>query len=68
MGPGSNANRNRKYCSYCKLQNHRQEEWKQRIRKKPCCDAQGRAYWPKVYLRDESNDPKSEQKAKLVFP
>jgi hypothetical protein len=25
-GPGSNANRNGKYCFYCKLQNHTQEE------------------------------------------
>ncbi len=25
-GPGNNANRNGKYCFYCKLQNHTQEE------------------------------------------
>jgi hypothetical protein len=31
-GPGSNANRNGKYCFYCKLQNHTQEECFKRIR------------------------------------
>jgi hypothetical protein len=40
-GPGSNANRNSKYCFYYKLQNHTPEECFKRIRgKKPCLLAQ----------------------------
>jgi len=54
-GPGNNANRNGKYCFYCKLQNHTQDECFKRIReKKPCRDRQGRAYWPRVYLTENS--------------
>jgi hypothetical protein len=30
-GPGNNANRNSKYCFYCKLQNHTQDECFKRI-------------------------------------
>jgi hypothetical protein len=38
-GLGSNANRNGKYCFYCKLQNHTQEDCFKSIRdKKPCKD------------------------------
>jgi hypothetical protein len=55
-GPGNNANQNSKYCFYCKLQNHTQEECFKRIReKKPCKDRQGRAYWPRVYLTENSD-------------
>jgi hypothetical protein len=44
-GPGNNANRNRKYWFYCKLQNHTQEDCFKRIRdKKQCKDKQGCAY------------------------
>jgi len=54
-GPGNNTNRNGKYCFYCKLQNHTQDECFKRIReKKPCRDRQGRAYWPRVYLTEDS--------------
>jgi len=55
VGPGNNTNRNGKYCFYCKLQNHTQDECFKRIReKKPCRDRQGRAYWPRVYLTENS--------------
>jgi hypothetical protein len=55
-GPGNNANWNGKYCFYCKLQNHTQEECFKRIcEKKPCRDRQGRAYWPRVYLTENSD-------------
>jgi hypothetical protein len=55
-GPGNNTNRNGKYCFYCKLQNHTQDECFKRIReKKPCRDRQGRAYWPRVYLTENSD-------------
>jgi hypothetical protein len=55
-GPGNNASRNGKYCFYCKLQNHTQDECFKRIReKKPCRDRQGRAYWPRVYLTENSD-------------
>jgi len=55
-GPGNNADRNGKYCFYCKLQNHTQEDCFKRIRdKKPCKDKQGRAYWPRVYITSNSD-------------
>jgi hypothetical protein len=55
-GPGNNTNRNGKHCFYCKLQNHTQDECFKRIReKKPCRDRQGRAYWPRVYLTENSD-------------
>jgi hypothetical protein len=60
--PGNNANRNGKYCFYCKLQNHTQDECFKRIReKKPCRDRQGRAYWPRVYLTDNSESQNQGQ-------
>jgi hypothetical protein len=61
-GPGNNANRNGKYCFYCKLQNHTQDECFKRIReKKPCRDRQGRAYWPRVYLTENSDSQNQGQ-------
>jgi hypothetical protein len=61
-GPGNNANRNGKYCFYCKLQNRTQEECFKRIReKKPCKDRQGHAYWPRVYLTENSDSPNQGQ-------
>ena len=60
--PGNNANRNGKYCFYCKLQNHTQDECFKRIReKKPCRDRQGRAYWPRVYLTENSDSQNQGQ-------
>ena len=62
VGPGNNTNRNGKYCFYCKLQNHTQDECFKRIReKKPCRDRQGRAYWPRVYLTDNSDSQNQGQ-------
>ncbi len=41
-GSGSNNNRNGKYCYFCKIQGHRQEECRKRMKEnKPCRDAQG---------------------------
>jgi hypothetical protein len=61
-GPGNNTNRNGKYCFYCKLQNHTQEDCFKRIReKKPCRDRQGRAYWPRVYLTENSDSQNQGQ-------
>jgi len=58
-GTGSNSNRNGKYCYFCKIQGHRQEECQKQIKEnKPCQDAQGRYYWPKVYFMEE-NEAKS---------
>jgi hypothetical protein len=41
-GPGNNSNQNGKYCFYCKLQNHTQEDCFKRNKrdKKPCKDKQ----------------------------
>ncbi len=56
LGPGNNAKRNGKYCFYCKLQNHTQEECFKQIREKKLCkDRQGCAYWPRVYLTENSD-------------
>jgi hypothetical protein len=61
-GPGNNTSRNGKYCFYCKLQNHTQEECFKRIReKKPCRDRQGRAYWPRVYVTENSDSQNQGQ-------
>ena len=58
-GSGNNYNRNGKYCYFCKIQGHRQEECRKRMREnKPCRDAQGRYYWPKIYVMDD-NDAKA---------
>ncbi len=58
----NNSNRNGKYCFYCKLQNHTQEEYCRRIREnKPCKDKQGCAYWPKVYVTSNSNSEKNDR-------
>jgi hypothetical protein len=61
-GAGSNSNQNCKYCFYCKIQNHTQEEcWKRIWENKPCKDKQGLAYWPKVYVTSNSNSEQNER-------
>ena len=63
-GGGNNRNRNGKYCFYCKIQNHTQEECRKRMKdNKPCKDKQGRAYWPKVYVTSDNQerDPQGQQ-------
>jgi hypothetical protein len=71
-GAGNNTNRNGKYCFYCKIQNHTQEECQKIIREnKPCKDKQGRAYWPKVYVTsngDSEQQDRDQQGQQLVFP
>ena len=58
-GSGNNYNQNGKYCYFCKIQGHRQEECRKRMKEnKPCRDAQGRYYWPKIYAMDD-NDAKA---------
>ncbi len=53
-GSGNNNNRNGKYCYFCKIQGHRQEECQKRMKEnKPCRDSQGRYYWPKIYVMDD---------------
>jgi hypothetical protein len=67
-GSGNNRNRNGKYCFYCKIQNHTQEECRKRMRdNKPCRDKQGRAYWPKVYVTSD-NQEREPQGQQPVFP
>jgi hypothetical protein len=59
---GCNSNRNGKYCFYCKIQNHTQEECQKRIREnKPCKEKQGRAYWPKVHVTSNSNSEQNDR-------
>jgi hypothetical protein len=59
-GNGNNGNRNRNICYFCKIQGHRQEECRKRLKEnKPCRDAQGRYYWPKIYFMDENPKAKA---------
>jgi hypothetical protein len=49
---------NGKFCAYCKILNHSQEECRKRIRdNKPCVTNQGKMYWPKVNSTVDNNDP-----------
>jgi hypothetical protein len=49
---------NGKFCAYCKILNHSQEECRKRMRdNKPCVTNQGKLYWPKVNSTAENNDP-----------
>jgi hypothetical protein len=64
---GNNRNRNGKYCFYCKIQNHTQEECRKRMKdNKPCKHKQGQAYWPKVYVTNESQE-RDQQGQQPVF-
>jgi len=49
---------NGKFCCYCKILNHSQEECRKRMRdNKPCVTNQGKLYWPKINSPAENNDP-----------
>jgi len=54
--PGSNSNRNKQICVFCKIPNHRQEECRKRINaNKPCLDTNGRPFWPKINAATDTN-------------
>jgi hypothetical protein len=54
-GQGNNSNRNGQTCSFCKMQNHWQEDCRKRIKaNKPCLDSNGHPFWPKVNAADEN--------------
>jgi Zn ribbon nucleic-acid-binding protein len=61
---GSNATRNGKFCIYCKILNHTQEECRKRINdKKPCVNGKGQLYWPKINnitTQSATNDSNNE--------
>ncbi len=53
---GSNTSRNGKFCDYCKILNHTQEECRKRINdKKPCVNGKGQLYWPQINNIDTNN-------------
>jgi len=53
--PKNNFSRNGKYCVYCKMMNHAQEECRKRINdKQPCVNNKGQMYWPKINNTTES--------------
>ncbi len=59
-GAGSNMDRNSKYCYYCKQNGHQQEECHNRMwDNKPCQDAQGDLYWPRIYLMEDNSEIKT---------
>jgi len=48
--------RNGKFCIYCKILNHTQEECRKRINdKKPCVNGKGQLYWPNINNIDTNN-------------
>jgi hypothetical protein len=56
----NNTNQNGKFCYFCKIQGHREEEYRKRLKEnKRCQDAQGRTYWPRIYFMDENPDTKA---------
>jgi hypothetical protein len=64
---GSNTSKNGKFCIYCKILNHTQEECRKRINdKKPCVNGKGQLYWPKINnihtnnAQSANNDSNSE--------
>jgi hypothetical protein len=64
---GNNFNRNGQTCIFCKMQNHRQEECRKRIKaNKPCLDSNGRPFWPKVNAAD-SNPTNSVEAPTFTF-
>jgi hypothetical protein len=64
---GNNFNRNGQTCIFCKMQNHRQEECRKRIKtNKPCLDSNGCPFWPKVNAAD-SNPTNSVEAPTFTF-
>ncbi len=60
LGNGNNGNWNRKFCYFCKIQGHWQEECRKQLKEnKPCRDAQGQYYWPKIYFMDGNPETKA---------
>jgi hypothetical protein len=66
---GSNASRNGKFCIYCKILNHTQEECRKRINdKKPCVNGKGQLYWPKINnITAQSTNNDSNNEVDSVF-
>jgi hypothetical protein len=55
---GSNHSKNGKFCAYCKILNHSQEECRKIIRdNKLCMNNKGQLYWPKINSTTENSDP-----------
>ena len=53
QGSGNNSNKNGQTCIFCRIQGHRQEECRKRMKaNKPCLDSNGRPFWPKVNATD----------------
>jgi hypothetical protein len=62
FGARNNTKKKGKYCFYCKIQNHTQEECQKRIQEnKPCKDKQGCAYWPRVYVTSNGNSEQQDR-------
>ena len=64
---GSNASTNGKFCVYCKILNHTQEECRKRKKdNKPCVNNKGQLYWPKINnintqnTQNQQNDSNNE--------
>ncbi len=53
---GSNTNKNKQICVFCKIPNHWQEDSRKHIAaNKPYLDTSGWPFWPKVIVADSSN-------------
>jgi hypothetical protein len=62
-GPGSYNSRNGKFCIFCKIMGHCQQECWKRIREnKPCVDMKGQTFWPKLNAAAENANSMQAQK------
>jgi hypothetical protein len=53
---GSKASRNGKFCVYCKILNHTQEECCKRMKdNKSCVNRKGQLFWPKINATTKNN-------------
>jgi len=64
---GNNSIRNGQTCIFCKMQNHRQEECRKRVKaNEPCLDSNRWPFWPKVNAAD-SNPTNSVEAPTVTF-
>ncbi len=65
--PKNNFSRNGKYCVYCKMMNHAQEECRKRINDKQLCvNNKGQMYWPKINNTTESPNTAQQSSNPMV--
>jgi len=57
----TNTSRKGKFCVYCKIMNHTQQECRKRIKNnKPCVNEKGEFYWPKINSTTDNNSAQNQ--------